>query len=84
MLFHRHGSGVRRAAAATDLNIYGSNLEIIISFIVMYVAAAAAARRCRVYGKAPLAAQAVNCNRGGGRVVNTLRIDSSDNDLMWT
>ena len=37
------------AAAATHLNIYGSNLEIIIPYIVMYVAAAAAACRCRVY-----------------------------------
>ena len=42
------------AAAATHLNIYGSNSEIIIPYIVMYVAAAAAARSCRVYGNAPL------------------------------
>ena len=57
LLFHRCGSGLRQwfaaAAAATHLNIYGSNLIIIIPYIVMYVAAAAAARCCRVYGKAP-------------------------------
>ena len=42
------------AAAATHLNIYRRNLVIIIPYIVMYVAATAAASCCRVYGKAPL------------------------------
>ena len=35
-------------AAATHLYIYGSSLEIIIPYIVIYVAAAAAARHCRM------------------------------------
>ena len=57
-LFHMHGSGVRQrraaAAAATYITIYGIIITGLLPYMFKWVGAAAAARRCRVYGKGPL------------------------------
>ena len=41
------------AAAATYITIYGIIFSGLLPYMVNWVAAAAAARRCRVYGNAP-------------------------------
>ena len=56
-LFHRHGSDVWQRLRAPYITIYGIIITGIIITWVTYmfklVAAAAAARRCRAYGKGP-------------------------------
>ena len=55
------------AAAATHLNMYGIIITGLLPYMFKWVAAAAAARRCRVYGKGPLSGRPnrprTSCNR---------------------